>query len=223
MCVAVAIVIVADLVEVPEAAVDRKIASPIVLVARERDALARLDLADDVGAAANERREGRLLELVGIDRVFRQYRHQAEDQWKLAVVAPGQIEAYRMRADDLRLDHLGIIEAMVGAAPVAQELPGKDDVLWRHRLAIGKTRGRIEREGDEAARRVGVDRLGDEAVERERLVIAAGHQAFDHLARDDVDIADQWAAHALRHQAARDEGIDALECSKHALNEAAAL
>src|SRR5215510_9956496 len=79
MSVGVAIVVVADLVEIPEAAVDRKIASPMVLVARERDALARLDLADDVRSAANERRVGGILESVGVDRVFRQHRHQPED------------------------------------------------------------------------------------------------------------------------------------------------
>ncbi len=83
---------------------------------------------------------------------------------------------------------------MIGPALVAQELPGKDDVLGGHRLAVGKPRRRIEHEGDVAAFRVGLDRAGDQPVERERLVEAARHQALDHVAAHDIAAADQGPA-----------------------------
>ena len=223
MRVAVAIVVVADLAEIPEAAVDRKVASPIVPVARECDALARIDLADNVGAGADRWRVGRILEGFDIHRVFRQNRHQAEDQRQLAIVAAGEIETHFTGAKGLRLDDLGIIEAVIGAALVTQELPGKYDVLGRHRLAVGESRCRIELERHIAARLIGVDCARDQPIKRERLVIAARHEAFDHLAADDIDVADQWGAHALRHQAPRDKGIDAFKSAQHALNQAAAL
>ena len=128
-----------------------------------------------------------------------------------------------MCAYDLCFGDLGIIDAVVGAALVTHELPGKYDVLRRHRLAVGEPRRRIELEGHIAARLIGVDVARDQPIERKRLVIAARHQAFDHLAADDVDVADQRGAHALSHQAARDEGIDAFKSSQYALNQAAAL
>src|SRR5215813_9348371 len=103
MRVAVAIVVVADLVEIPEAAVDRKVASPIILVARQCDAPAWIDLADNVGAGADGRRVGGILEGFDIHSVLCQDRHQAEDQRQLTVVAAGEIEAYPMCANDLRL------------------------------------------------------------------------------------------------------------------------
>ena len=70
----------------------------------------------------------------------------------------------------------------------------------------------IEREGDVAARGVGLDRAGDQPVERERLVVAARHQAFDHVAAD-----------RLQRDAPDDQGIEAVEGAEHAVHQAAAL
>ena len=78
--------------------------------------------------------------------------------------------------------------------------------------AVGETRRRIEPEGDVAPRIVGLDRARQQTVERERLVIAARHQAFDHVAAD-----------RLHGEALDDEGIEAVEGSKHALHQPAAL
>src|SRR4051812_29081038 len=101
MRVAVTIVVVSDLVEIPETTADRKVASPILLVARECDALARIDLADNIGAGADRWRVARILESFDIHRVLCQNRHQAEDQRQLAIVAAGKIEAHLMCAYDL--------------------------------------------------------------------------------------------------------------------------
>ena len=84
----------------------------------------------------------------------------------------------------------------------------------RHRLAVGKARGGIERESDVAARRVGLDRAGEQPVERERLVVAARHQALDDVA------ADTCCSGAMPFD---DERIEAVEGAEHALHQAAAL
>ena len=126
-------------------------------------------------------------------------------------------------ADDLGLGDLAVIEAVVGAAMVAQQLPREQDVLRGHRLAVGKSRAWIEREGDVAAGGIGLDRAGDEAVKRERLVIAARHQAFDHITADHITAADERAANTLGNQALHDERIEAVEAAEHAFHQAAAL
>ncbi len=79
-------------------------------------------------------------------------------------------------------------------------------------LPSENSRGRVDVEGHVAALRVGLDRAGDQAVERERLVVAARHQAFDHVAAD-----------RRRSDTSDDEGIEAVEGAEHALHQAAAL
>src|SRR5437763_1701417 len=58
--IGVTIVVEPDLVEVPKPAIYGKVARPIIRIARKRHALARIDLADQIGSAAERRREGRL-------------------------------------------------------------------------------------------------------------------------------------------------------------------
>ena len=101
---------------------------------------------------------------------------------------------------------------MVGPAFVAQQLPGEDDVLDGDRFAVGEFGRGIDVEGHVAALRIGLDRAGDQAVKRERLVIAARHQALDHVAAD-----------RRRGDSFDDERIEAVECAEHALHQAAAL
>ena len=169
--------------------------------------------ADDrVGAGAKRRFEAGVLERVGIDGVFGQHRHQPDDQRQFAVVGAAEVEAHAALADDIGLDHLGVVNAVVGAAVVAQQLPGKHDVRRRDRLAVGKARRRIEREGDETARGIRFHALGQQAVKRERLVVATRQQALDHVIAD-ID----------GGQALDDERIEAVEGAEHALRQLAAL
>ena len=112
----------------------------------------------------------------------------------------------------LGLGDLDVIGAVVRPALVAQKLPGKDHVVGGHRLAVGEFRGGIEREGDVGAVGVGLDRAGEQAVERERLVIAARQQALDHVAAD-----------LRQREAFDDERVEAVEGAEHALRQAAAL
>src|SRR5262249_1939705 len=141
---------------------------------------------------------------------------------KFAIIAAGEIEAYGALANYLRFGDLGVVEAVVRTAVVAQKLPGEQDIVGRDRLAIGEARGWIERKGDVGPCRLGLDRTPHEAVERKRLVVAARHQAFDHVTADDVGAAHQRRAHALGEQALHDEWIETVEGAEHALHEPAA-
>jgi hypothetical protein len=140
-----------------------------------------------------------------------EHRHQSEDERQLAIFAAGKVEAHGTLADRFGLGDLGVVGAMVGASFVAQKLPGEDHVLDRDRLAVGEPRRRVEMKGDVAALRVGLDRARDQAIEREGLVVAARHQALDHVATD-----------RRRGDALHDEGIEAVERAEHALHEAPA-
>jgi len=75
------VIVEADLVEIPQAAVDGKIAAPIIGIALEDNALAGVDRADDVGTRPQRRLERGFLERVGLDRMLCQHRHQSEDEW----------------------------------------------------------------------------------------------------------------------------------------------
>ena len=212
LAVGFAIEVEPDLVEVPQAAIDRQVAAPIVGIAGQRDAGARLDGGDAIGAGTDRSGHRGFLEGRGIDRVPRQDRHQAEDQRQFAVIGAAEIEPHRERVGRLGLGDLGIILAVIGAAPVAQQRPGKQHVVGRDRLAVGEARPGVEVEGDIAARVVGLDAFGQQAVERESLVIAARHQALDHKAPD-----------LLNGEAADDQGIEAVEGSEEAPDQPAAL
>ena len=72
--------------------------------------------------------------------------------------------------------------------------------------------GRIEAKGHVAARFVGLDRARQQPVERERLVVTARHEAFDHV-----------TAEVLHGETFDDERIKAVEGAKHALHQPAAL
>ncbi len=210
--VGLAIEVEPDLVEIPQAAIDRQVAAPIVGIAGQRDAGAGLDRGDAIGAGTDRAGHRGFLEGRGIDRVPRQHRHQAEDQRQFAVVGAAEIEPHRERIERFGLCDLGIILAVIGTALVAQQRPGKQHVLGRDRLAVGEARLGIEMEGDIASRVVGLDAFGQQAVEREGLVIAARHQAFDHEAPDLLD-----------GEAADDQGIEAVEGAEHAPDQPAAL
>ena len=97
---------------------------------------------------------------------------------------------------------------MIGPAVIAQKLPGEHHVVGRHRHAVGEMRRGIESEGDVVAGVVGFDIAREKTIERERLVVAARHQAFHHIAAD-----------RLYRQPHDDEWIEAVECSKHAFHQ----
>ncbi len=210
--IGLAIEIEAYLVEVPEPPVDRQVAAPVVGIARQDHPGARLDVGDPVGAGADRRGEGGVFERRRIDRMLGQHRHQAEDQRQLAVTGIGKGEAHRQRIQRLGPGDLGIIQPIVRPALVAEQRPGKQHVLGQHRPAIGKPRLRIQVKRDIAAGIVGLDAFGQQAIEGERLVLAAGQQALDHVAPDLLD-----------GQSLHDHRVEAVESADDAEGEPAAL
>ena len=210
--VVVAIKIKSKLGEIPQAAIDRKIAAPIIGIALEGDAFSRIDGGDDIRAAANWLGQRRFFERRDVDGVFRQDRHQAEDQRQFAVAGIGKIETHDAGTENFRFGHSRVISAVIGPAVVAQQLPGEHYILGGHRRAVGKMRRRIEGEGDEASRRVGLNRARQQTVQREWLVITARHQAFDDV-----------AAHRLNRETLDDKRIEAVKRAEHALDQPAAL
>ncbi len=184
MCVAVAIIVEAYGLEIPQAAVDWQIAPPVIWVALECDRFARPHRADGVGAAAEKRLKAGVFKGRSINRVFCQNRHQANDERQFAIVGAGKVEAHRALADDLRFHNFGVISSVIRPPFVAQQFPGKDDIIRRHHFAIGKPRRLINCKGDKAARCVSRHAFREQSVEGERLVIAARKQALDHITAD---------------------------------------
>ena len=130
-----------------------------------------------------------------------QDRHHRQGQRQLAVVRAGKVEAHRpvVRRFDALDEAVG--GALLRTAFRLQEIEGEEDVGRGDRRAVGKMRRRVEVEDDLVARRVGLEALGDEAVERERLVVGAGHQRL-------IDVADE----ALRGRQGLDVvGVQAVE------------
>src|ERR1700757_572754 len=100
---------------------------------------------------------------------------------------------------------------MVRTAVIAQQLPGEQHVLGRDRLAVGKMGARIKTEGDKVSGVVGLDGFRKQAIERERLVLAARHQALH-----DIAALGAVAPDLLDGQASDNHGIEAVECAGNA-------
>jgi hypothetical protein len=123
--------------------------------------------------------------------VLRKHRHQAQDERKLAVVAAGKVEAHVARRDNLGLVHLEVVAAQIRPPLLAHELPGKEHILRRDRFPVRETRRWIDPERHETPFGIGLDRLRDQPVKRERLVVVPSHEAFDDVA------ANEWGRDAF--------------------------
>ena len=131
MRVAVAVIVEADGVEIPKAAIDRQITTPVILVSLECDAFAGLHCADGVGAAAQQGSKLVSSNVAGINRVLCQHGHQTDDKWKFAIVGAGQIKTHSALVSRLRFVGLDVVSAEIRPASIAQQLPGKYHVVGR--------------------------------------------------------------------------------------------
>ncbi len=75
--------------------------------------------------------------------------------------------------------HLPVIESVIGPPLVAQG-PRPEQHLRRDRFPIGEAGIRVQREGNAAPRRVHVDGLRHQTVEREGLVLRTLGQCLEH-------------------------------------------
>jgi hypothetical protein len=207
----VAEVLDADLLEVEPPAHDGQVAGPPVGIAAVGDGAAGIDPRHHVGPAAHGRLERRALERGRIELVARQDRHQPEQQRSLAVARQSEGEAHAAVADLLGRRHLAVVRAVIEPALLLEERVAEQNVLGRNRTSVGEPGFGPEVERDERAIGGELDALRNQAVERERLVAAARHQALEHV-----------LAQARRRDAPVDEGVEAVEAAQHAENEAAA-
>ena len=205
--VLVAVVVHADLVEIVETALARDVLRPIVRIALEHDDLARPDAVDAVGTRCDQRLQRRLVEIRSVGRMLRQDRQQRQQQRQFAIGLVVEGQPHAVLADLL---HLGddVDPALVERPPlVAQQLQRKDHVVLGDRRAVGEFGARVERELDIGAVGVGVDRLGDQRIERESFIARARHQRLEDI------VAEGSVEQAARGVALDDEGVQAVERS----------
>jgi hypothetical protein len=137
---------------------------------------------------------------------------EGENEGDLAVAGGVEGEAHAALADLLGLRHLGVVRAVIGPALVPEQGLAEEHILGRDRRAVGEAGLGIEVEGDGAAIFGQLDAFRDQAVERERLVAAARHQALEHV-----------LAHVAGGNALVGEGVEAVEGALCAQHEASAL
>jgi len=80
-----------------------------------------------------------------------------------------------------------------------EEIESELHVRCGHRYAVRKLRTRVEMEDDVGTGIVGLDRSGDQAVERERLIKGAQHQRLEYVA--DETLRRRSSAHVIRIEA----------------------
>ena len=202
--IAVAVVVVADTVEVVLPAVDGQAPSPIFGVTAIGDATARVHALDAIRAAADRWNQRRPLELHRCVVGLGQDRHQSHDQRQLAIRRRGvEDEPYRACVGPFDAPDLPVVQPVVGPSVFLEGFPGEDDIVHGDRPAIVKAsfRPQHERDGRTVIRHL--DRLGDQTVERERLVPRSLQKALE----------DQVAS-ARRH-ALDDEGVEVVERPGH--------
>ena len=144
------------------------------------------------------------MELSGISTRVLEMGGLVESQVALAIYAlthfSGETASQVLEAEE-RVNQMEVdIDADLSAI-IARRQPTARDL--RLLIAISKTIGNLERVGDEAARIVGLDRLREQCVERERLVITPRQQAFEYV-----------AAKILRRQSFDDERVEAVEAAE---------
>ena len=195
---AVAVVVVADAVEVVASHVHRKIPAPVVFHPLVFHVAAGLEGADLVRAAPEGGFQGRPGEVPLRPVVLRQHHQLSQDQRQLPVGAATEGESYGPFVELFDLLHVAVIPAVEGDGLGDQGLEGPDDVIRGHRLAVVPTRLRPQLEGDPRAVLGHGDALRQKAVFAEGLVRGPDHQRL-------VDAPD-----ARRRTTLDDEGVEAV-------------
>ena len=160
----VAIVLVAHDLEIVAAAIHPEVLGPPVVDPAVGDGAADVEGIDLVGAAAERDLERHLLEVARRPPFGRQHRKLADDQRQLLVGVVAEGEQHLAVAGLLGLQHVMVVEGVVGRALGLQGVEGEDHVLDGDRRAVVEPGLRPEREGDPRAVVGPFDGLGDQAV-----------------------------------------------------------
>ena len=203
--------LVADGVEIVHPPVDRQVPPPVVGVALEGHEAPRLEGADHVRPGADRHPQAARLEIDPLPVGLLQDRPEPDDQRQLGV-GLGEGEADRPFAGLLDARHLFPCVPVSWQPMFSQGLHRPDHVLDRHRAAVGEAGLRPQREFHPFAIRPGLDRLGQQAVEPERLVPVARHQRLEDVGR-----------HRGGRTAAEDVRIERIEAPGFAEDDGSAL
>ena len=201
-----------DLVEVGLAAHEGHSHAPVVGVAPQRQRAAGVHVLDDVGGRGDGHHvEPALGEVAPFPLRALEDRAHAGEQRELPI---GRVEGDADGAGPGGLDALDLVPkpdvARVALGP--ERLVGPDDVLGRHRGAVGEAGLRAQRELDPGAVGRRLHALGEEAVEREGLVIGTAHQG---LVGEEPQLPG--------HRTLQDVGVEAVEGADLPLGDPAAL
>ncbi len=208
---AIAEVVIAQLVKVVAATVHRQIAAPIVGVAAKADVAPKLMPADNVGAGADGRDIGGVGKVAARELRLLQDRPHPHQHRQLAV---RRIEADPQLARPGRFDlgDLGPGGVIARAALGAERLIAPDHIRDGHRRAVRESGAFAQGKLDPAPGGIGLDRFGQKAVKRERLVQRARHHRLDDM-----------LPHRPGRAAFEDVGVEAVEAAAFALTHPPAL
>ena len=195
----VAIVVVANRVEVVAPHVHGQRGRPVILHAAIGDRAAGLQRLHAIGPAAERRLQRRLREIMTRPIRLREHRQLADDDRQLAVLVALERELHRARPGLRDARHLRVVRPVERMPARLQRVERPDHVLDGHGAAVVKARRRAQREGDPGAIRRRFDRLGHETVLRRRLV---GRRHRERVER----VADTGCRHALE-----DERVEVVE------------
>ena len=110
--------------------------------------------------------------MLHIRAMLRQHGHHGERQRHLAVET-AKIEANRHRIERFRPFDSAEGVTLLRPTLLSEEIEGEQDVRCAHRYAVRKPRPLVEAENDVGTGIVGLDRLGDQAIECERFIEGA--------------------------------------------------
>src|ERR1700733_7058384 len=179
--IGVTIIVNLDLVEIEQATLDGQIPRPIVRIAPQDQALPWLHVSNDVGTRPDRRLERRIVEVLDIRAMLRQHGHHGERQRHFAV-EPAKIEANRHKIERFRPFDPTESITLLRPTLLLEKIEGEQHVGCAHRYAVRKPCPRVEAEDDVGTGIVGLDRLGDQAIECERFIEGAKHQRLEYVA-----------------------------------------
>ena len=179
---------------------DGQILRPIVRIAPQDQALPWLHVGNDVGTRPDRRLERRIVEVLDIRAMLRQHGHHGERQRHFAV-EPAKIEANRHKIERFRPFDPAEGITLLRPTLLLEEIEGEQHIGCAHRYAVRKPRPRVEAEDDVGTGIVGLDRLGDQAIECERFIEGAQHQRLEY-------VADETLCRGSRTQVIRIEAVE---------------
>ncbi len=159
-------------------AVERQILAPPVRIAAEGDGTTGINLGHRIGARAHRRDQGRFAELAPLPRGLAQNRAQTQNQWKFAVLRV-EGEAHAAWPGDLGPGNLFPGARIARLSFRRERLERPDHIFGGDRGAVGKARLFTQGKLDVAARLVGLDGFGKQAIQTEGFIQRSSHQRLN--------------------------------------------